>query len=66
MHQILLLEKELSKLDNEITNAQLCTAVTEHLDSLLKKQATLKKELAKLRIQEFEEREYLDFDDDYR
>jgi len=65
INRIVLLEQELTKLDIEIANAK-STTTSGYLANLNNKQASIKKELAKLRIQEFEEREYLDFDDDYR
>ena len=60
--QINLLEREMVKITNEINSNN----NSQHINDLKKKQSAIKNELAKLRIKEFEEREYLDFDDDYR
>jgi hypothetical protein len=62
-NQIVLLEQELFKLDIEISNSP---TTNDYIINLNNKRTLIKKELAKLRIQVFEEREYLDFDDDYR
>ena len=59
-HQINFLERELIKLSDEINS----NAGNEN--ELKKQQLSIRNELATLRIKEFEEREYLDFDDDYR
>ena len=65
--QINLLEKELIRLANEINIANASEEKNkEHLSSLTNEYNSIKKTLAKYRVQEFEEREYLDFDDDLR
>lgn len=67
LSQINLLEKELTRLAEEINNANACKEKSiQHISSLTHEYNSIKKTLAKYRVQEFEEREYLDFDDDLR
>jgi hypothetical protein len=63
--QISFLEKELVKLTTEINRIS-ASNTSEKLTHLKEEYATVKNTLGKLRIQEFENREYLDFDDDLR
>jgi hypothetical protein len=65
--QINLLEKELTRLADEINVANVSKEKnTEHITNLNHEYHSIKKTLAKYRVQEFEEREFLDFDDDLR
>lgn len=63
LNQINFLEKELIRLSNEIIKSKDNIDLTKQLNNEYNvTQSTLRK----LRICEFEEREYLDFDDDLR
>ena len=63
--QINFLEKELIKLTTEINRIS-SSNTSENLEQIQAEYITIKNTLGKLRIQEFENREYLDFDDDLR
>lgn len=61
------LEKEHIRLDKEIETLERTGKFTDdQLTQLKKEKLAVRDELSRLRRQQYEEREYLDFDDDHR
>ena len=61
------LEKEHIKLDKEIETLERTGKFTDQqLHDLKKKKLAVRDELSRLRREEYEERQHLDFDDDHR